>query len=421
MTELENAVLLVKQKRHDINGMSRLIAGSYPCTAEALKILDYEKTRPKRRKGFSLVKIESKKHGFLYYARFSHNGKTLPSKWNTRTNNLEEAERFARENKASLVEAYLGRHDGMMYMTLEGFYDGNDNLPAVRISERCRKEYQAIIIKKFIPYLKSEKIKSFEQITKTALNKFQDGLLNGGAKPQTVNNNMKAVRKLLCVLARRGVIKDNPGDQVKGIPVHETDQKARGCYELDRLKGVFNKRWEERTPHLLAMLIYTTGMRNGEIKRMRADDIVSIGGCRFIRINESKTASGVRMVPLHDFVYRKLKEWALRNNKEREFFDFNMADAFNHANTCLGLKLGMSEEEIGAENITYYSGRHFWKTLMSREGLGEDIEEVFMGHKVKGDIRKRYNHRDRQGRESMVRKARQVLSILDRCVFEKNP
>jgi integrase len=81
----------------------------------------------------------------------------------------------------------------------------------------------------------------------------------------------------------------------------------------------------------------------------------------------------------------------------------------------------MSEEEIGAENITYYSGRHFWKTLMSREGLGEDIEEVFMGHKVKGDVRKRYNHRDRQGRESMVRKARQVLSILDRCVFAKKP
>jgi integrase len=421
MTELENAVLLVKQKRHDISAMRQLIAGSYPNTAEALKILDYEKTRPKRRKGFNLVKIESKKHGFLYYARFSHNGKTLPSKWNTHTNNLEDAERYARENKASLVEAYLGRHDGRMYTALEGFYEGNENLPAIRISERSRKEYQAVIIKKFIPFLKREKIKSFEQITKIILNKFQDSLLNGGAKPQTVNNNMKAVRKLLSVLNRKGIIKDNPGDQVKGIPVHETDQRARGCYELEKINGVFNKRWEERTPHLLAMIIYTTGMRNGEIKRMRAEDIVSIGGCRFIRIKESKTASGVRMVPLHDFVYRKLKEWALKNNKGPEFFDFRMTDAFTRANTCLGLKLGMSGEEIGAENITYYSGRHFWKTLMSREGLGEDIEEVFMGHKVKSDVRKRYNHRDRQGRESMVKKARQVFSILDRFVFAKKP
>jgi integrase len=73
--------------------------------------------------------------------------------------------------------------------------------------------------------------------------------------------------------------------------------------------------------------------------------------------------------------------------------------------------------ELRAERITFYSGRHFWKTLMNAEGLGEDIEEVFMGHKVSGDAAKRYNHRDKQGRALPARKAKKVFAIPDRRVF----
>jgi hypothetical protein len=37
------------------------------------------------------------------------------------------------------------------------------------------------------------------------------------------------------------------------------------------------------------------------------------------------------------------------------------------------------------------------KTMMNAGGLGEDIEEYFMGHKTSGDVSKRYNHKGRQG------------------------
>jgi len=425
MTRLAEIVAQVKkQQPEDINSMKVLIAGKYPNILIALHLIDIEYTRPKRRKGFSLVKIESKKHGFLWYVRFSHNGKMLPTKWNTHTNDSEEAAKFAKENKARLVEGYLQKKDQRMYSMLESFYEKkqeSDDIYSIRISERARRDYQSIITKKFIPFLKTEKITCFEQLTAVILNKFQDHLLADNIKPQTVNNNVNAVRKMLASLTRKGIIQDNPGPKIKDIPVKYDDKEARGCYELNKLSGVFNKKWKDDTSMLLCLLIYTTGMRNIEIQRMKFEDIENIEGCYFIHIKKSKTSSGIRMVPLHDFVYRKLKTWTVKNKKQPKsiLFASRSANIYTKAAACLREQLGVSKKEAEAENITFYSGRHFWKTLMSAEGLGEDIEEIFMGHKVSHNVTKLYNHRDKQGKEMMIKKAQQVFSILDRCIFSK--
>jgi integrase len=423
MTSLAEIVSQVKKKQQeDINSVKFFIAGQYPNTIIALQMIDREYTLPKRRKGYSLVKVASKKYGFLWYVRFSHNGKTLPSKWNTHTNDPDAAAEFALKNKNRLVEGYLQRQDKRMYSMLSCFYDNKaetDDIYSIRVSERCKREYQSIMVKKFIPFLKIEKITCFEQLTTTSMNKFQDHLLANKIKPQTVNNNINAIRKVLASLTRKGIIQDNPGTRIKGIPVKHEDKEIRGCYELHKLKGVFNKKWKDDTSLLLCLLIYTTGMRNIEINRMKFEDIVSIEGCHFIQVKKSKTISGIRMVPLHELVYLKLKAWAAKNKKtpQSPLFNFRSANVFKDAASCLRQQLGVSEEAAEAENITFYSGRHFWKTMMNAEGLGEDIEEIFMGHKVTSNVAKLYNHRDKQGKRMIVKKAKQVFSILDRCLF----
>jgi len=419
MSGLAEAVAYIRGKQQaDISTMRYYLYSSCPDVVRALQRIDHENTQPKRRKGFNLVKRESKKYGFIYYARLSHNGKTLPTKFNTHTNNLAAAEQFVRDNKNRLVEGYLARQDGRMFTILEEFYKNEQNL---YISERSRIEYDAVIQKKFIPFLRFEKIAALDQITKTTLAKFQDSLQAAGLAAQTVNNSLKPVKKILAALARKGIITDNPGDHVKGIKVHEKDRKERGCYDLEKIQGVFNRRWKDEESRLLCLLIYTTGMRNCEIKQIKLKDIQIIDGCRFISVRKSKTPNGVRLVPLHNFVYRKLKAWAVKNKKDPGslLFDYRSASPFNDANNGLARTLKVSDEELESENITFYSGRHYWKTLMNAEGLGEDIEEIFMGHKVVGDVKKLYNHRDKQGKMRLVKKAKQVFSILDRCIFTK--
>jgi len=97
--------------------------------------------------------------------------------------------------------------------------------------------------------------------------------------------------------------------------------------------------------------------------------------------------------------------------KERSF-----QRACADANLSLAGLMGHSPEMLERENIRFYSGRPYWKTLMNSEGLG-DVEEYFMGHKVSGDIAKRYNRKDKIGREKLVEKAREVLAVLDRRLF----
>jgi len=93
------------------------------------------------------------------------------------------------------------------------------------------------------------------------------------------------------------------------------------------------------------------------------------------------------------------------------------AKIFTKAAAILGHRLGMTDEELKERHIVFYSGRHFWKTLMNYGGLGEDAEEFFMGHKVSGDVAKRYNHLDMQGKDVMVKKAKKIFAILDKFIF----
>ena len=160
-------------------------------------------------------------------------------------------------------------------------------------------------------------------------------------------------------------------------------------------------------------------MRNSEIERMQVKDIIIIDNYRFIDIPKSKTKNGVRIIPLHNFVYQDLHGYISKNNKSDNDFIFTDngkplgSGIYNSANLVLAKFTGYDAERLEKEYITFYSGRHFWKTLMNSENLG-DIEEYFMGHKVTSDVANRYNHRDKQGREKLLKKVKRMFGILDK-------
>jgi integrase len=96
-------------------------------------------------------------------------------------------------------------------------------------------------------------------------------------------------------------------------------------------------------------------------------------------------------------VYKKLEAYAAGEEDDKCIFSGVNNEVFMKANIELARRLKVGEKELKAQNITFYSGRHFWKTLMNAGGLGETAEEVFMGHSVSGDMAKLYNHRDKLG------------------------
>ncbi|MDR1218645.1 MAG: tyrosine-type recombinase/integrase [Treponema sp.] len=365
---------------------------------------------------------------------YFENGKLVPSKWNTHTNILHDAEEFARANRARILSEYYSKHaakgaDGGLYEILEGYYKaGSSYLEKDKnrcrvLCEKTRSVYDHFMKERFIPFLQQNNVKTFQDIEPPVIANFQDCLLSKGIRPQSINRYLSGVNCAFNHLLTTGVIKENAFDRVKALKMGAKSAEARGCHNIDRVKGVFNKRWEDALSRLLCLLIYSTGMRNSEIEKIKASDVIELDGIRFVDIKGSKTKNGVRLVPLHDFVYKKLRMYIKQTGKREEDYIFsahggpNQSTDYNRANILLAKELEVSEDDLKAQKITFYSGRHFWKTLMSGEGLGDGIEEFFMGHKVSGDVSKSYNHKDKQGKEKLLEKAREVFAILDKKLF----
>jgi len=425
MITLKEAIFVVSEKQQQqIMLLRSIMTSECPTAMKALRFVDHEYTTVKLHKGYNLVKRDNKKLGFVYYVRYWHEGRMLPSKWCTHTNDYAKACQFAEQRRGELITNYLSKTGGEAVRFFKRYYDlksaiyQNERRRNGEIKEEKRKRYQTVMEKKFIPFLKERKINEFEEITVPVLDDFQDTLLARGMKAQSVNYDMVAISKTFKYLIRKGLIKNNPFSCLSPVPERREEKKTHGCYEIDKLKGVFNRRWKDKISQLLNLIIYATGMRDGEIKEFAKADIISISGLRFIDLKKSKTENGVRLVPLHDVVYRKIMDYAKMTDATAPVFGLMKKYRFIKAYKELGKMLKVSDEYLKEQNITYYSGRHWWKTLMNANGLGEDIEEMFMGHKVSGDVSKLYNHYDRQGKDRIARKAREVFKILDKYLFE---
>ena len=109
---------------------------------------------PKR---YNLIKIPNKKYGFLYYVRYIEKGKLIPSKWNTHTNIIQEAEQFAQENRDRIISEYRSKHapQGELYAILGGYYKaGSSYLEKIKTAiVYCVKKQEAYIITLWIKNL----------------------------------------------------------------------------------------------------------------------------------------------------------------------------------------------------------------------------------------------------------------------------
>jgi integrase len=392
----------------------------------------------KNPKRYNLIKRPSKKYGYLYYVRYIDKGKLVPSKWNTHTNILQEADKFARENRDQILSKYYSKHAlksvelysilGEYYKAGSSYLEKDKNRNRI-LGEKARSVYYHFMEKKFIPYLQKNNIKTFDKINPPVIANFQDYLLSTGTKPQSINRYLSSVNCVFNHLLITGVINENPFDRVAALKMGAKSAEIRGCHDVDKIKGVFNTKWGDDLSYILCLMIYSTGIRNSEIEKIKVKDLIELDGIHFIDIKESKTENGIRLVPLHDFVYKKIKAYIKKTGKQGKDYVFsahggpNQSTTYKNANILLGKKLKLSdketeiEKELEKQNISFYSGRHFWKTLMSSEGLGDDIEEFFMGHKVSGDVSKNYNHKDKRGREKLLEKAKEVFAILDKKLF----
>jgi site-specific recombinase XerD len=352
----------------------------------------------------------------------------VPSQWSTRTGSYQEAAQFAAANKEKLLKKYDNRKKGrVLHEVLRAYYAEGSNYLAIdaargrKLNESSRKILHGFIVNTFLPFLEDNKIREFGEIKPVVINHFQNYLLiEKGLRPQSINRQISGIKSIFSHMYMTGIIEQNPIKDI--VPLKSITGKIRGCYSLEELAGIFKNEWEDKKSYLLCSLIYAAGLRNSEIQNLKVKDIICKGGVYFINIDKSKTFSGIRVVPLHGKLRESLSKWIDENHlsESDSLFVTNekqrLYRAAKTANTVLGSLMGKNPEELDGANISFYSGRHFYKTMLNSYGLG-DIEELFMGHRVNREVSERYNHKNKRGEKELLKKAKEAIKIIDKTLY----
>ena len=308
------------------------------------------------------------------------------------------------------------------YYAKDSPYLALDAVRGRKINETSRQILHGFIVNTFIPFLRENKIKEFTEIKPAVIGRFQNYLLiERKLLPQSINRQISGIKAIFNHLFMTGVIELNCLKDI--VPLRTLNNKIRGCYSIEELSGIFKNEWTDKKSYLFCALIYSTGLRNSELQNLKVEDIVANGDIHFLNIAKSKTAAGLRLVPLHPKILKILEGWIeekhlsgkdylfVNNNKQRLF------RVLKKANILMGSLLGKTPEQLSAENITFYSGRHFYKTMLNLHNLG-DIEELFMGHKVNKQVSERYNHKDKRGEKELLKQAEKALNVIDKSLFQ---
>lgn len=135
------------------------------------------------------------------------------------------------------------------------------------------------------------------------------------------------------------------------------------------------------------LILLYTGMRVGEMLALQKTDVNIRQG--YIRITKSKTASGIRTIPIHHRIFplivRRMKSFgsSLIADSEGKQYDYS----------CYCIIWREVMHSINADGHTTHDCRHTVATLLDNAGANETAKRRILGH-AGGDVTERvYTHK----------------------------
>jgi integrase len=403
------------------------------------KAKEAEKGKIEKRR-YYLFKRASKKYGFIYNVKYidPQTNAILPTKYSTGTNDFETANKWAADNRDKLLAAYSGKAELTL---LESYYNEGSKLfdyekmDGRELSPKVRKQRKNFMIQHIVPFFQRAKVHYLSQITPIHIKELKKYLsTEKGLKPQTINYNLYSFKKCLAILKEAGKITAEFSNVSFRMNGSKKAEKERGIFAIDTLKGVFSKRWNNELSRVLCMVIYTTGIRNSEIQRLRLNDIEKIDEVYFLNVRGTKSKNAIRKVAIHPILYTAIERYAKENGigNEAAIFGKVINHTFRKACFDMGSVLGITETELLKKAICFYSGRHTFKSIMAignAEQVAEldiNYQELFMGHNFSKEALKgtgineyAYKHFDAEsiGDTLFAKKGKEVIKILNHYYF----
>jgi integrase len=229
--------------------------------------------------------------------------------------------------------------------------------------------------------------------------------------PATINRELACLKRMFNVV-RKGLIvltgglpAANPMAMVSLEREHNERDRVLSREEFDRL-------YEAAEAWLKPMLLvaHHTGMREGEIRALRWDQVDLKTGTVRLKSTDTKTDEG-RLIPMSQALTSTLKTatryvrcpWVFVNPTKVESWQVNpeQVDPRYHA-TSITHAFERACRKAGVTHATFHDLRHTFVTNARRAGLDYFRIMAITGHKTMA-VFKRYNTIDRQDLQAAIR------------------
>jgi integrase len=290
-----------------------------------------------------------------------------------------------------------------------------------------------------IPYLPKDV--DLTEITGRDIQKVLHKLMdNTKLSNSSISKVIKSMTTPLHYAYKQELINSDPTRNID--PIDETP-KEKGILTPSEFKAVIAWMEKNSPPHILLATILAagTGMRMGEIRALRSNDITIVNDLdAIIRIDESYTdmdkfkppkSKRPRQAPcpkklavaLLDLASKNpnggnLVFWATRNGTpETPIAPCFIHDGFYKA---LEKQLEMKDDDRKKRNITFHSLRHYFITRAgSMMGMNRDNLRLTVGHESQA-MTDLYTHADYESMKSIAEASRMILDGQDELKAEKS-
>lgn len=230
------------------------------------------------------------------------------------------------------------------------------------------------------------------KITASDITRFQEHLATKGNNIRTIDNKTGAVRALLGFAKTQSYTRgDNPAS---GRALMSRTQKLRGgwaTFEQDEIvalltSGFFRERLTDDVDYTTVVLMALfTACRVGEITALKKEQFKrSRKGVPFITIRDSKTAAGIREVPLHPYIFAriapKLDALASPASKLFRYKEIEGKGAGNAAGKML--KQNLIAARIDRAKLVFHSLRKYTNNELMQLGVSLEHRCQFAGHEI---------------------------------------
>jgi integrase len=234
---------------------------------------------------------------------------------------------------------------------------------------------------------------------------FRDRRLQAGATPATVNREWTALSSLLSWAVERGLIDANPALRVRRLK----EAPPRDVYfRPDEIRRLLET---PTTPHMRMafLLALTTGLRRGELLRLRREDVLDTGE---IAIRNAKSGRD-RYVPVPDPVLAELRRYMAAYRHDPYLFPWRGMERRSGKPTGFRTAWRSWLRRAGVRRLRFHDVRHtFAAYFVTQTGDLRALQAV-LGHATPY-MSLRYGHYVEEYRERIRRGiAESFASVLD--------